>query len=317
MSVRGGGLAVVSLGLSCQTSHQLRRQLPLLQPDYVIDAMYFDYVITPFETLLAILAGAFPALSLPAQITPLLGHAWWKAQGMFFPHDFRAGLMGGALDIEANFARSAARLGHLREKFLALDQAAERLVFVLGNGQADLGFFAGSAARRQVLFGFTRARIAACRDVLARRYGSRFVRLVVVESAESASGDWRLDQVSRHDAGLRTGAPDRLWEGDDAFWAGLLAAEIAADDPACMRPDAALLAVVIQAVAAEFMVEPAMLSARTTAMDVPGWDSISHTMLVMRLEDALGCVLDAGRLQGAADLGALADAIGAAGRDAG
>ena len=62
-----------------------------------------------------------------------------------------------------------------------------------------------------------------------------------------------------------------------------------------------------QAVAGIFMVDPASLGPQTTASDVPGWDSVSQVMLLMRIEDDFGLELDADALSEAADLQALAE----------
>ncbi len=70
----------------------------------------------------------------------------------------------------------------------------------------------------------------------------------------------------------------------------------------------AVAALVIDAVVSTFRVTDRMtISAATTAQDVDGWDSLSHTMLLMKIEDELGCELPLDRVYGAANVGDLID----------
>lgn len=45
------------------------------------------------------------------------------------------------------------------------------------------------------------------------------------------------------------------------------------------------------------------------AIDVPGWDSLSHTLLMLELESAFGVQLDLERVAHCANIGQLADYI--------
>jgi len=49
--------------------------------------------------------------------------------------------------------------------------------------------------------------------------------------------------------------------------------------------DGDIMARVVAAIADTFFVEPHSLTPQTSALDVPGWDSVSQVSLVMRLED--------------------------------
>jgi acyl carrier protein len=46
-----------------------------------------------------------------------------------------------------------------------------------------------------------------------------------------------------------------------------------------------IMAKVVAMIADAFLVDPQSLGPQTTALDVPGWDSVSQVSLVMRLED--------------------------------
>ena len=60
------------------------------------------------------------------------------------------------------------------------------------------------------------------------------------------------------------------------------------------------------AVSEVFLIAAATLTPQTTAADVPGWDSVSQVMLVLRLEDDLSIELNVNDINEAQDLGTLA-----------
>ncbi len=72
-----------------------------------------------------------------------------------------------------------------------------------------------------------------------------------------------------------------------------------------------ILTTLIQLIADVFMVDPARLSAASTAADVPGWDSVSQVMLVMEIEDAFNVALPTELLSEAANIGELAKLLAA------
>jgi len=58
-----------------------------------------------------------------------------------------------------------------------------------------------------------------------------------------------------------------------------------------------------------FAVDPACISRATRAADIDGWDSLSHTVLMIRLEKRLGMLIS-DRIAGkAADVGELIDLL--------
>jgi acyl carrier protein len=65
----------------------------------------------------------------------------------------------------------------------------------------------------------------------------------------------------------------------------------------------------VQLVAEVFMIDTSKLTPRSTANDVPGWDSVSQVMLLMRIEDTFRIELDINRVSAAADLQALANLV--------
>lgn len=58
-----------------------------------------------------------------------------------------------------------------------------------------------------------------------------------------------------------------------------------------------------------FLNDDLVVSRSTTALDVDGWDSLSHSMLLLELEQAFGITLDADEAARCANVGELADCI--------
>jgi acyl carrier protein len=51
------------------------------------------------------------------------------------------------------------------------------------------------------------------------------------------------------------------------------------------------------------------ITPQTTAIDIDGWDSLSHSILIMRVEEAFGTELPFDRIYDLADVGALAELV--------
>ncbi|MFC5741205.1 acyl carrier protein [Dyella tabacisoli] len=70
-----------------------------------------------------------------------------------------------------------------------------------------------------------------------------------------------------------------------------------------------LTASVISVIAETFSVDASSISRHTVAADVDGWDSLSHTVLMIRLEKCLGMRIDERVALKANSVGALIDAL--------
>ena len=73
--------------------------------------------------------------------------------------------------------------------------------------------------------------------------------------------------------------------------------------------DPSVLEAVIKVVAKHFRVPVDAINSQTTALDVNGWDSLTHTLLLMHLEKSLGVHIDARLGFQAANVGELASLI--------
>ena len=70
-----------------------------------------------------------------------------------------------------------------------------------------------------------------------------------------------------------------------------------------------IMAKVVTAIANTFLVDPQSLSPQTSALDVPGWDSVSQVGLVMQLEDEFHIQISATALNTIPNIGGLVDFI--------
>lgn len=71
-------------------------------------------------------------------------------------------------------------------------------------------------------------------------------------------------------------------------------------------PEPSVLESVIRVIAKHFRADVSHITAVTTALGVKGWDSLNHTLLLMRLEQELGVRVDPGAASKAATVGELA-----------
>lgn len=70
-----------------------------------------------------------------------------------------------------------------------------------------------------------------------------------------------------------------------------------------------IAATVITVIAETFYVDASSIGRNTVANDVDGWDSLSHTVLMIRLEKRLGMRIDERIALKANSVGALIDAL--------
>lgn len=142
MSVIGTNTAVVSLGMSCQSAHQIRTHAKLisscLKSGEVLDAsrLPFDWLICPPPSALKILeSGAFFPERPEAMI---LNHApYWPEYSTYFWHDFLDDNRN--YDLSLDFEGTKEKYKRLADKFRDLRRMA-RLIFVISNSQNNLEF---------------------------------------------------------------------------------------------------------------------------------------------------------------------------------
>ena len=124
---------MVSLGMSCQTAHQLRR---LKHPGSDTPSGLFDWLICPLASTIKLLNHQIPDFSL-SDIKIRKGRAYWAEFNLYFWHSFYITEADGRrFSIEETFEQELMRWRHLRDRFSALDPT--KTVFVVSNTQNNL-----------------------------------------------------------------------------------------------------------------------------------------------------------------------------------
>jgi acyl carrier protein len=70
-----------------------------------------------------------------------------------------------------------------------------------------------------------------------------------------------------------------------------------------------VLPALLKVIADHFRVDPGSITAKTTAMEVSGWDSMTHTLLLIRIEKEFQVRVDEAEGFQAANVGELAEII--------
>jgi len=243
MSLSSDQLSVVSLGVSCQVTHQLRQNVELLArelaiADLQVSPSYFDYVGVSVSSLLSMLSRLdFPGCGVPEsaeEIAIVGGFPYWPKEEIWLGHYFREhGMLDGKVDIAGRFAKDRDIMRFMTEKFRRLDEQSLNIIFVIGNAQENLlaavqPLLEGVDAADQFRdwFHFSAERMRKLRDLLVGRLGPRFLGLVVIENDETWSGPWSVDRVLR----AHVGAPGWRgeWKGVDENWSPVLVSSLRA-----------------------------------------------------------------------------------------
>ncbi|EFO34556.1 conserved hypothetical protein [Roseibium sp. TrichSKD4] len=138
MSAQSGATAIVSLGMSCQSSRQIRTHVEtfssILGEEFEPERHFFDGLISPISGLADLFDDGFQLFTRDA-IQPGPGFPTWEPYGIRFLHHFRE--TDSSPEIDRFFEREKSKFSHLREKFVGLSEA-ERLIFVISNSQNNL-----------------------------------------------------------------------------------------------------------------------------------------------------------------------------------
>ncbi|MDA0189970.1 MAG: hypothetical protein OSW77_06480 [Proteobacteria bacterium] len=213
MSVRGNALSIVSLGMSCQTAYQIKRQAALLThltgaADLRPLTLPFDWVIrSPGDTVGAIEALSFYPESV-REMTLNDGIPYWARRRTFYWHDF------DSPDFAPHFDEVAGKYRHLTDNFVGLG-TCRRNVFVISNVQNNLELHATRTGCIDIFLDADTLR--ATPQAIARRFpASRNEFLVVSYRDRIAPGidlpDTRIALFPRDPS---------EWEGADALWASI------------------------------------------------------------------------------------------------
>ncbi|MEP3276963.1 MAG: hypothetical protein ABJN26_10655 [Stappiaceae bacterium] len=170
-------IALVSLGMSCQTAHQLRFNQPYLEDFGIgpeaIPSNYFDWLICPPDSAARLLADGLPRFERGDIV--LKSQPFWEAYQFYFWHEFRHHEI---IDIDAHFEIGQQKFDYLRERFSRL-HLYRRLIFVLSNIQGNLPEV--HAETGALDFMLDDQRIQALRSVV-QSYLGRSVEFLVITS---------------------------------------------------------------------------------------------------------------------------------------
>lgn len=216
MALLGRRTAIVPLGISCQTAHQIERAqgflAELCDDVFVPETTPFDWRIVGPKDLAGMLAENNP---YPASADELVGtkRPYWPKRRCHFWHD-------GA----GNFANFTAKQAHLWANWGRIAHA-ERKIFVLSNTQANLPRKARDPG------GFDYRLYADELVMLATVLGAQFKRpeLHVVSQRALIPDLERLPELARGLKGVRLGlhlikTAVGGWHGDDDAWNGAFTA---------------------------------------------------------------------------------------------
>jgi len=137
---------LVSLGMSCQTTHQLRRLLnvkeetdpsPKLSTEsHSSEPGPFDWLICPPASTTALLNNGIPDFTKNS-IHLHNNRPYWADLDIYFWHNFLVTDQGKrSVDIHATFEQELKRWQHLRDRFAALNPS--QTIFVISNTQNNL-----------------------------------------------------------------------------------------------------------------------------------------------------------------------------------
>ncbi len=203
--------AIVSLGMSCQSSRQIRTSLDTLSTalgeTFERERHFFDGLIAPVDGMAALFEDDFPLFQRD-QIEPGPGHPTWQPYGIRFLHHFRTD--DEDADIDAHFDEERSRFGYMREKLADLANR-RRVVFVISNSQNNLAEVAAETGMGSIAFKTGELnRLQTAVD----RFLGRSCEYLVVSYPDRHGGITHPElTVLRPD--------DSEWTGDKAQWRAL------------------------------------------------------------------------------------------------
>ena len=206
-----------SLGLSCQTTHQLARHA--LETDLQFSKGPFDWLICPPQSLARWLDAGLPDFER-GDITERRGHAYWAQFGFWFWHGFFTGPAGErVLDIEATFEREREKLAYQRGVFSRLDPSST--LFVLSNSQNNLSgdVFTPDETNRYHLTSPLQHQVTGS---LCRFFGAD-INLAWITRADRCT-----ESVARAPNTILIGPEGSQWKGCDEDWRAALTALLVA-----------------------------------------------------------------------------------------
>lgn len=200
MSLISDALSIISIGCSCQISEQLKRNRDVLSLETNVElrneSSYFDYVITPINSLIRMVGADFPTLTDRRAVELKNEYPYWIDQNIWFVHNFRDAGSLGNVEIDRNFDTGVSKIEHLRSKFVKLPGRSKKFIFIIANSQ-DLTHYAPSELEFDANFGFNMDRLQKCVDALKSEFGDSFSGLLAVEREGHETENYEIDGLFR------------------------------------------------------------------------------------------------------------------------
>ena len=204
---------LVSLGMSCQTAHQLARYAGANSDKFTFNKGPFDWLICPPQNATSWLKSSLEDFSIEG-ITQKRDHAYWSNHGFWFWHGFfQKSETGRSLNIQITARRELEKLKYQRDQFQNLNPAST--LFVISNTQNNLATDVFKPNEGH-LFHFNDNTIEELKDNLDK-YFNTTIKLHVVTRKDRSTFS-RVDQFQVH----FLPAEQSEWKGCDADWDTLL-----------------------------------------------------------------------------------------------
>lgn len=214
MSIISSKVAIVSVGMSCQTSYQIRNNIDFIKEylglsDVCISAHPFDWLVCPPANAVDLIdSNFFPGSSDELEKRRSAGQdvVCWLPKGIYYWHDFNQ-----PVDIATDFDRVKSKYEHLNRKWKIL-QNCERVIFVLSNTQNNLPQLSRGVGGFD--WSFSSSSIKKVQERLTQLLpDSKVEGLVVTYSDRSDTGimdgAWPVYFLEKDESG---------WQGDIAQW---------------------------------------------------------------------------------------------------
>jgi hypothetical protein len=219
MSAVGQKVAVIGLGMSCQSSAQIRSHVPLLarltgDETLKISAMPFDDIICVPDSAASMLQADTFYPADPDAIVVSQG-AHWRDLNVYFWHEYRLHKrnvlehLTGRVNARRAYRELSSKYAHLTTKFRQM-RKLERLVFVISNSQNNLRAYSTEIGIDPKLTAASVERLCDACDT----YFGRPCEYVLATYEARLSGDFSRDRLT-----IFKLTPDGSdWEGDPAQW---------------------------------------------------------------------------------------------------
>ena len=225
MSLVGQKAAVVSFGISCQTTLQIDDHIELIKRavgDETLkpSSLPFDAVLThPTSTAQMLDADTFYPASKHELV--LYKGAYWAKQRAYFRHECTLRkshlleYLRGKVNLDRGYRELASKFAHLSQKFRRLKEL-ERLIFVVGNSQNDLPEMQAEIGNNSGDSVISMESMQLLCDACDRYFG-RPCEYILVTYSHLKTGTGTRPGLSV----FELTPDDSKWAGDHAQWQGL------------------------------------------------------------------------------------------------